>query len=457
MNSTAFRVSFGKKASGWSRFPALILFLLFGWALRGGAAANYETLTLTGDLPTPRYDHSMVQVGDLLYILGGRAPVAGDGTIRSVTDQIFGDLFVCDLNVGCVTQTVHPDGLPSDWNVYGQTTVADESGFYLFGGVVETQGVRKVSNDLWRYDSSTGRFARIEPQGEWPPARVYAGAIRDVTSTMAGPASFYLMGGASLIVDATQTLTTLDDAWYFNGSTWRFAKRPNMPQGGRYGHGLVQDSTSLYLIGGNNDSGPQYEILRCAKSNGSWGWTASMNNPPPAAFAPVIQSVTNMSCLRFGGYGYPSSGARGVEQDGFDITILGEVWQFDLTTLIWKRLADIPPVAHTAAVLLPGGEQGTSDRFLLFGGLRADDQPVNEFGLASPSEEGATPTPTETEIAETPTPTVTPPPSISWDRNGDGKIDEKDLLIWVGDIRSSTPDFDDLFEFSLLWGPEAEE
>jgi hypothetical protein len=98
-----------------------------------------------------------------------------------------------------------------------------------------------------------------------------------------------------------------------------------------------------------------------------------------------------------------------------------------------------------------------SERFILFGGLKADAQPVNEFGLVSPFEEGPTPTPTETEIAETPTPTVTPPPTVSWDRNGDGKIDEEDLLIWVGDIRSSTPDFNELFEFSLKWEPKAEE
>jgi hypothetical protein len=399
----------------------------------------------------------MVRVGDLLYIFGGRAPMASEGNLRSVTDQIFGDLYVCDWNVGCATQTAHPDGLPSDWSVYGHTTIADESGFYLFGGVVETQGVRKVSNDLWRYDASSGRFTRIEPQGEWPPARVYAGAIRDSTSTSVGPASFFLMGGASLVVNASQTLSTLDDAWYFNGSSWRFTKRPNMPQGGRYGHGLAQDASSLYLIGGNNDSGPQYEILRCQKSNGSWGWTASMNNPPPAAFAPVIESVTNMSCLRLGGFGYPSSGGKGVEQDGFGITTIGEVWQFDLTTLVWKRLADIPPIAHTAAVLMPTSDQEPSERFILFGGLKADAQPVNEFGLVSPFEEGPTPTPTETEIAETPTPTVTPPPTVSWDRNGDGKIDEEDLLIWVGDIRSSTPDFNELFEFSLKWEPKAEE
>ncbi len=283
--------------------------------------------------------------------------MASEGNLRSVTDQIFGDLYVCDWKCRMCDAN-----RSSGWVAIGLERLwtnhdCGRIGFLPLWGVVETTRgpeslQRSVALRRLKRSFHADRTAR-----RMAPGPGVCGSDSGFHQHQCWPGILFPDGrglfGCQCLSDAFDSGRCV----VFQRLLVAIYQEAEYASSGRYGHWLAQDASSLYLIGGNNDSGPQYEILRCQKSNGSWGWTASMNNPPPAAFAPVIESVTNMSCLRLGVLGIHPVAVREWSRMGSVSTTIGEVWQFDLTTLVWKRLADIPPIAHTAAVLMPTSDQ----------------------------------------------------------------------------------------------------
>lgn len=64
----------------WISFLFLCVFFV-----PGVSASSWENLTLTGDIPSARCDHSMVRIGDLYYLYGGRDI---ETNVKSITSTL---------------------------------------------------------------------------------------------------------------------------------------------------------------------------------------------------------------------------------------------------------------------------------------------------------------------------------------------------------------------------------
>lgn len=357
------------------------LFLLIFICLSGTEASSWENLTLTGDVISPRCDHSMVRIGDEYFIYGGRS-VETNVKSMTQTSESYDDLYMFS-HTGNTVRKLTPSGtLPP--KLFGHTALVHNRKMYVFFGYKGPTSESPASgptNDVYRYDPETNQWTKVNPAGNTPSGRLYSAGIDSVTR-------IWVAGGTR---SATKTMTC-DDSWVFDPNNETWTRKGDIPQTGRYGHSMVRDTTgAVYILGGRNDYGVQYYAWKYNPRLNQWEEALPQNSPPPVSNSANIDSFTRTGQFyRIGGYGYPSSFSKNINKNEWE-KIIGEVWRLDLSKMKWEYEGDIPATAFAAGAFFDDPEDPDDVPVpIIFGGLDANEEPVGTMTLYDP--EGSPPT-----------------------------------------------------------------
>ena len=124
---------------------------------------NSEKINLSGDIPTGRYNHSMVAIGDYIYIFGG---YKSNTFYSHMYSSISGDLYKIDTDGNSEKITLSGDK-PSPR--YNHTMVVIGDYIYIFGGY--TQDPSGNLNDLYKIDTINKTSTKIDLSDDIPSPR----------------------------------------------------------------------------------------------------------------------------------------------------------------------------------------------------------------------------------------------------------------------------------------------
>src|SRR5579859_5698827 len=263
-------------------------------------------------------------------------------------------------------------GIASPGNVPGAREGAvswiDAAGnLWLFGGNgLDSSGVGRYLNDLWKYNSGEWTWMSGSNIGEWPgiygtqgtagSTNVPGGRVGAV-SWIDATGDLWLFGGYGF-GDSASSYGYLNDLWKYNGAEWTWIGGSNViNQPGTYGtQGLadpnnvpggrqsptiwIDASGNVWLFGGQglDSTGTVGKLNDLWKySEGEWTWISgsSMVNQPGAYGTEGLGAATNVPGARgaavgwidaagnlwlFGGNGSDSTGAVG---------LLNDLWEYE--------------------------------------------------------------------------------------------------------------------------------
>lgn len=217
-----------------------------------GDTYSYDCLTRTwvkidgavGTSPTPRAAHasSAVEAGQLV-VYGG---ATGGGSLAS------DDLFLLDLKEGETNSSwmVVPVVGATPGRRYGHTMVYIKPNILVFAGNIGTESV----NDVWRisFDRTPFSWSKVELRGDLPLGRVYHSAAACLTGSASG--MMVIFGGRSSDQNA------LNDTWglrQHRDGRWDWVKAPMKSVGerpsARYQHSSLFCGSSLLIVGGRTN------------------------------------------------------------------------------------------------------------------------------------------------------------------------------------------------------------
>lgn len=195
------------------------------------SANSWSMLTPAGDVPQARSAHAMGYDPNTkkMILFGGNAQ-----------SRCLGDTWAYDPATNTWAQLTPLGDIPSPR--YGASLVFDPglNKFLLFGGRDSAD-----LNDLWSFDPAAGAWARLDPAGDVPSARSYAGMVYDP-----GTAQTILFGGNA------QASGYLGDTWAYDSAadTWTKLEGDAPPARFACGLVLVPESGRALLFGGADRS-----------------------------------------------------------------------------------------------------------------------------------------------------------------------------------------------------------
>ena len=185
---------------------------------------NSEKIALTGsDTPSKRFGHSMVVIGDDIYIFGGFY-----GSYKN-------DLYRITTSGSCekITLTGSDDNKPSSREYHSMVVI--DNNMYIFGGLNDT-----VLKDLYKINT-TGNSEKINITGDIP--KRYSHTMVAIGDYM------YIFGGASFDNVCPNDLYRIDTTGYSKKITLDVAKVRV-----RRSHTMVVIDDHMYIFGGFGNS-----------------------------------------------------------------------------------------------------------------------------------------------------------------------------------------------------------
>lgn len=321
-----------------------------------GFSQGWQSVPLKGDIPSARYGHTMVQVGDLYYLFGG--------TVSGRTDPA-NDLY--QYNPTTLTFTkLNPSGdaVPG---MSGQNAVT------IDGKMVVLGGSRTASdNSVYSFDPNVNAWAK---KGTQPFA-----ARKDSASAV---------GNGKLIVSAGRTTdgaSIYSDTWVYDIAGDKWTKGADMPWGGRYGHSLTVYDGVAYVVGGRNANGDQMQSFGYRIANGSWDFVDPQGVPPtPRSLA--INLLVGSEMYVGGGISESTAPLAFAAENTLaaaSATEFGDLWKLDLSKKppAWTQVQKDGPVYSQAAgfIQIGVGQNGEPNtQIMVFGGVKGGTpQPMNE-------------------------------------------------------------------------------
>ena len=227
------------------------LYLFGGCGVSDGAVIFYDHVWRydgvwreidAGEIRPPRrYAAALVSDGSRLILYGGMAQAPG-----TKQAQYFDDMWAFDPKQCRWRPVAQASSGPGER--YGFGWVADETGFYVFGGY---DGIQDRA-DLWRFEFATSRWRQLTADG--PPARYCpAFGLRD--------GKLLLFGGRS----KTNAKMNFSDSWIFDGA-WKALAGAG--PGYHAKAACASTDNQLWLFGGEGPNGHVSDLWRY----GSGGW-----------------------------------------------------------------------------------------------------------------------------------------------------------------------------------------
>ncbi|MBN2104240.1 T9SS type A sorting domain-containing protein [bacterium] len=344
---------------GRNLFVAVILLMtgivLFNHPL---LAECWDEITIIGDIPEPRWGHSIVKMDTEIVVFGGADESGLD----------LGELwkFYKDEDKW---ERIVPQNNPPPPRKNHSAFIYDEK-MYIFGG----SSGSTCLNDFWHYDFDTQIWTQLDSsRGDTPKPRTEA------TMTVVGDKA-YLQGGRN---PATETI--FKDLWVVYLNTFGMEKLADMGEyeGPRYGHSSAAVGNDIYICGGNGSPwGYHTGNLVYHTDGGTWD---IVDWKPKAGFASFNQVMLRMyttmlyralDIFLFGGqcpkdhpYGFfPKTNRSQIAEED---TILCDMWKLNLEDSTVTRCADLPVALTQAAGVDMDGE------FYIFGGMKSDGTAIN--------------------------------------------------------------------------------
>jgi hypothetical protein len=208
---------------------------------------------------------------------------------------------------------------------------------FMFGGFTEFG----LMNDMFAFDPVALRWNSIINVGlSWP-------CRRGGHSLHAANEHLYLFGGRTETYD--DSYTSLSDVWIFDIklNTWTIAidRRDIAPLGRQHAATTIYGS-NLWVFGG-------MDVYSELSFNDMWSfhldthrWKQHSPNsgnlhgfiPPPMHHAHLIPTTNDPGVLVYGGIG--GGGACGGSRCNAELTVIGQVYRFDITTAEWNSVLD---------------------------------------------------------------------------------------------------------------------
>jgi hypothetical protein len=301
----------------------------------------WEQLSPTGDLPAPRYDHTLVfsEKTNHLLLFGGRG------------SETFGDTWKYDVAMEMWRKLETASGLEPR---FGMGAVYDRvrDRALIFAG----QGGNGFFNDVWAFDFGTDVWSRLETSGASPVARYGTSAV------IIDDHLIISHGFASGRFDDTFALDLKTNTWADISPAERPLKRCL--------HEAAFDTKSeqMILFGGCSSGYgpcPQGDTWVFSAKDSTWMELKAEGPKPSPRSNPALIADGSGGLWLFGGK--TSAGAD------------GELWSLDVTSRTWTLYAPIgnmpsPPSSHD------GVWDAVGNRILVFGG-RGADGPLNDLWL----------------------------------------------------------------------------
>jgi N-acetylneuraminic acid mutarotase len=302
---------------------------------------------VTGDIPSPRYGHSMVEIDGVYYIFGGQTVTTTAAGLRAPLGGPSDELFKFDPDTRQFTKLTPSGEVPG---MSGHTSVAADGKMYILGGA-RSDG---TNSNQYVYDPFTNAWT---VEGAAP-----FGARQDVAAAVVN-GNLYAAGGRS-----TDGAAVYDDLWRYDVAAKEWAQLTDLPAA-TYGANLTAYNGKLYHFGGRDAEG--YDHNQLNELDPAYGyWEPKITNEGPDVRAYAVGAQAGSQLWIAGG----SGGSTGLAAQAAGE--LRDIWVLDLDTFQWTRQADAAATRMQAAgALIPypsaGGVQAQAAdvSLFIFGGL----------------------------------------------------------------------------------------
>ncbi|NUM34338.1 MAG: hypothetical protein HUU50_07330 [Candidatus Brocadiae bacterium] len=334
-----------------------ILFILVLLSTSFCYSQAWETQTPTGDIPSARYGHSVVKIGDNIYIFGGR---------NSTT--LFQDLYVYKINENDFDLLSPESGNELPPKRFGHAAVLYSGRIYIFGGMGESSTLTEM-NDIWYYNPSTNLWTKengTDPGNDLPLGRSEHQAL-----VLDGVA--YISGGYN-----ANDANVSREFWTYNFSNRTWTEKGNL-RSTRYGHSMFMDLNGrIYVYAGKGEAQILADALlstmeRYDSTSDEWDYL-STSNPPVARMAQSMVYTNNKMWIIGGRVETTRAEAE-----------TSEFWYFDIQNAAWTQKESGPTISNTGAAILE--QTGSEVKIFVFGGQAAAQPNQNTFQYDSTADE----------------------------------------------------------------------
>lgn len=314
---------------------------------------------LTGTQPSPRYGHTLTQVGDAIYLFGGMGSV-DQHTVGEIGDlTVLNDLWEFDRGSNEWKRLLPQGDAPTPrfdhaaTTVRGATTIAK---LFLFSGILN--GGFEV-RDQWLYDPVGSSWHQIIPENEGPNGLAGHSAVTEASGK---PVIFG--GGSGSYMDTR--------VWRYNVDTNRWLKiseayNNKLPRKWHFAATIGKANQKyMVVISGTDPTGQMLEDVWLFDFQ-SLQWIQILPLPSTFSSAARVSEPGPTGRAQMAGVAY---GSRVLIMGGMDASgdELDEVWEFNMATTSWRALPPLPAPRRMAAAAILEEREGQVD-VLLFGGI----------------------------------------------------------------------------------------
>ena len=260
----------------------------------------------------------------------------------SGTASVLNDVWGFDLDTNTWINLTPPAGPPAPAPRLFPASVYDPFGRQMIMWSGQAQGV--FFNDVWAFNLTTNSWSQFTPTGGPPNVRYGVGYTFDpIARDLVTFAGFTNLGRFS-------------DLWRFNdqAATWNQVAAAPGP-GERCLHAACYDALRhrMIMYAGQNNAGALDDLWALDLDTNAWTQFTPAVKPSGRFFATMIYDATHHRAVVFGGQ--------------TTLSLVNQVWMFDLWTNKWTQAAPIgtPPSARAGAA---GTYDGAHDRMIVFGG-----------------------------------------------------------------------------------------
>jgi len=300
--------------------------------------------------PSARYGHSMVKIGNNVYVYGG--------TSTTALGDILNDLWQYDES-NATWEELQPTNPPEGRKFHA--AAAANGKMYVFAGKTETTG---VIQDIWEYDPQANSWQQKESGGpQVPLPRIYHRAASVENKV-------WITGGLL-------SSQIFDDIWCYDVTTQQWEKETSFSTP-RYGHLAGYYGGNIIIHGGAYDAGFRNDMLSYNIATKQWTTVQTQGTAPQNTKFSASAWEANVLWV---------SGGTTKDSNG-NYPEVKTTYEYNMETKQWTQKADGPASDLGTAVQLGNSQSagskaqqtGSTDAaytVLTFGGSR-DGLAINE-------------------------------------------------------------------------------
>ena len=219
-----------------------------------------SVISVTAQVPSPRYGHSVCKIDSVYYIFGGALL---DDNKKSTKALPMNDIYSYSPENGFtkISTSLAPgsDPVPA---MYGHNAMVYNSEMYVFNGrrSTATNDATYVFTPGDLTDNGWKQLIGLPPYN--PKMYVFNG-----TRSEANDATYVFAGGYDLTTNSAS-----NECWKYDAQADAWSQLPIIAYGGRYAGASAVIGNKLYVFGGMSDNGPSQSSFVYDIINNMWSW-----------------------------------------------------------------------------------------------------------------------------------------------------------------------------------------